>query len=260
MWLTLDIGNSALKGGLFDDEQIEHVFHVELSPALREDAAAWRARLTDELAAFTITRIGITSVVPAITAHVKAGLRATTDAPAQRIDATCRLPFELDYATPGTLGADRLAAAAAAWTRYGTAHRPMRNVVAIDAGTAVTCEVIARPGRYRGGTIAPGPALMRRALHRGTAQLPDVPLRLPETPIGRSTNEALQAGIMYGTIDSVRGHLRRIRDELDAPPVVVLTGGWQALLHKHVDAVDHVDPHLVLRGIRTLLALNRPAR
>ena len=258
MWLTLDIGNSALKGGLFDGEQIEHVFHVELSPALREDTGAWAERFADELAPFSVERVGITSVVPAVTALVRDELNAITDAPTLLVDATCALPFELDYATPETLGTDRLAAAAAAWENYGAAlaETATRNVIAVDAGTAVTCEVIARPGVYRGGTIAPGPALMRRALHTGTAQLPDIPLALPDTPIGQSTQEALQAGIMYGTIDSVRGLLRRISDELDAPPVVVLTGGWSTLLQKHLDAVDHVDPHLVLRGIRTLMALN----
>lgn len=258
MWLTLDIGNSALKGGLFDGEQIDRVFHVKLTPTLRESADAWAEQFADLVNTAAVERVGVASVVPAVTALVCDGLRAATAAPVLHIDSTCRLPLTLDYATPGTLGTDRLAAAVAAWVYYGAAPKAedMQHVIAVDAGTAVTCEVVTRPGIYRGGTIAPGPALMQRALHAGTAQLPEVPLALPDTLIGESTQKALQAGMMYGTIDSVRGLLHRFRAKLDAPPAVVLTGGWSGLLHPHLDRVDAVDPHLVLRGIQTLMTLN----
>ncbi len=256
MWLTLDIGNSAVKGGVFEEDQLIDDFRI---PLQREEGdGSLEADVETHLRGRSITRAGLTSVVPAATLRVAALVERITGAPAEVIDHQIRLPFTLAYETPHTMGTDRLAAAAAAWNLYGQAEdqRP-RPVVALDAGTAVTYEVVEHAGVFRGGTIAAGPFLIREALAHGTAQLPAVPLTLPPTPIGRSTQEALQAGIMYAFLDSVGGMLSRIQETLGERPFVVATGGWGDFLHTHLDAVDHVDPHLVLRGIRVLMALNR---
>jgi type III pantothenate kinase len=204
----------------------------------------------------SIDRIGIASVVPPLT-------RAMQDAATRQskrlllVHHKLQLPFTLGYETPHTLGTDRLAAAVAAWQRYGTdTSGAPRSVVAIDAGTALTYEVIDRHGTYRGGAIGAGPDLMRRALNSGTAQLPAVAPEVPARAIGRSTHEALQAGIMLGFVDSVRGMLHRIANELEDDPYVLITGGWSGFLHEHLPAVDAIEPHLVLLGIRDLLALN----
>ena len=147
--------------------------------------------------------------------------------------------------------------AAAAWTTCGRAGgTAAHSVVALDAGTAVTYEVVDRAGVYHGGAIAPGPYLMEHALHTGTAQLPEVPLELPPVPLGRSTREAIQVGILYGFIDGVRGMLDRLVEYLGEPPYVVATGGWAPFLEDHVAAIDAVDPHLVLRGVRILAEMN----
>jgi type III pantothenate kinase len=167
------------------------------------------------------------------------------------------LPFTLGYDTPDTLGTDRLAAAAAGWVRYGRARGDgpdARSVLVVDVGTAVTYEVVDRDGVYRGGAIGPGPRLVRRALQSGTAQLPGVPLAFPPSATGRSTPAALQSGIMWGVVDSIRGMTGRLAGALPDCPVVVLTGGWSDRLGPHLDVVDHVAPHLVLEGVRLLVA------
>ncbi len=252
MWLTLDIGNSAAKGGFFEGEHLTETFRLDLS----RGASAWAA-FEAQLRARGVTRAGIASVVPQATALVQPLLARLAGVSAEVIHHRMRLPFALAYETPHTMGADRLAAAAAAWLGYGPqAGGAPRSVVALDAGTAVTYDVVDRAGVFLGGAIGAGPGLLRDALSRGTAQLPPVPLELPPTPIGRSTQEALQAGIMYAFLDGVRGMLDRVRDALGEDPVVVATGGWGAFLRQHLDAIDHVEPHLVLRGIRALMALN----
>jgi type III pantothenate kinase len=244
-----------MKGGFFEGERLCQPFRISL--ARDEEPASWKADLDVHLRGRRVTRVGLTSVVPAATPLVATRVERLTGIPAEVIHHRMRLPFSLAYETPHTLGADRLAAAAAAWVRYGQSEtQTPRAVVALDAGTAVTCEVVDRAGVFRGGTIGAGPHLIREALARGTAQLPAVPLNLPPTPIGRSTQEALQAGIMYAFLDSVRGMLARIRDALGEQPFVVATGGWSDLLKTHLDAVDHTDPHLVLHGIRVLMTLN----
>ena len=246
-WLVLDIGNSAVKGGLYAGDRLIHTFRTS------HEAEPLESHISGALQTASIARAGLASVVPS-TAAAAMQLLEKAGVPLTRVRPTMRLPFELGYRTPDTLGADRLAAAAAAWIRFG---EPMhRGVVALDAGSAFTYEVVDRSGVYRGGTIAPGPGLMQRALHLETAQLPEVPLVIPDEPIGRSTIEAIQVGVMYGFIESARGLLRRINEALGEETYVVVTGGWAPVLAEHVDLVDAVEPHLVLEGVRLLMQIN----
>lgn len=259
MLLTLDIGNSAAKGGLFDGDKIVRIFHVDVSVRDTSSAVAterWMTALRPHLPLESVERVGITTVVPDLLPAAEAALHDLTGAPVAVLHPEMPLPFALGYDTPQTLGMDRLAAAAAAWVRWG---RPDgRSVIAVDAGTAITYEVVSSDGVYCGGAIGAGPALIQRALRDGTAQLPTVPLTFPADPIGRSTQTALQSGILWGTVDAVRGMLDRLVARLPDTPFVVLTGGWSDILDAHVAAVDTVQPHLVLDGVRVLLTESSP--
>lgn len=256
VFLALDIGNSAVKGGIFQDGTIERIFHVDVAVAEPNSEAAvgtWTRALREHVSDVEVDRVGVASVVPEVAPIAESALRELTGAEVGTVDTDADLPFRLAYETPQTLGADRLAAAAAAWMLHGCSGDTNRSVVAIDAGTAVTYEVVDRSGVYRGGAIAAGPVLMQRALRTGTAQLPTVPLVFPDEVVGRSTREAMQSGVMWGFVDSVRGMLTRIDATLDDDPVVIVTGGWSEVLAHHLDDVDHVIPHLVLEGVRLLV-------
>lgn len=256
MWLTFDIGNSAIKGGAFEGNLLRHAF------SLPHDSGGMEARLDEAIgrmrnAGHSIDRAGIASVAPDSAACLIRLLKDRGHATVQ-IRSSMRLPFRLDSASPETLGVDRLAAAAAAWVEYGKSseHGDPRHVIVIDAGSAVTCEVVRRSGVYAGGTIGPGPELALNALHRGTAQLPDVAPEWPHNLVGRSTAEAMQSGIMYGFVEGVRGLLRRIRETLQGETFAVATGGWSYLFAEQAPEVDWTDEYLVLKGVRLLMALN----
>ncbi len=256
MLLALDIGNSAVKGGLFDGTELRRVFSVsgdEAKAGKRSSAKAWREALVPHLCDVSIEQVGFASVVPATAEAVTGALDAMTGASFTHIQPTMPLPFELAYQTPDTLGTDRLAAAAAGWVQFGQSASPPRSLIVVDAGTAVTCEVVHRDGVYQGGTIGAGPVLARQALQSGTAQLPAVPLELPDDPVGRSTQTALQSGIMWHLVDGVRGMTDRLAATLPDDPQLVVTGGWGELLAEHLDDVDAHSPHLVLHGIRLLV-------
>ncbi|WP_251941271.1 type III pantothenate kinase [Salinibacter ruber] len=255
MLLALDVGNSAVKAGLFSGDELVRVFSVDPPDADATDASYWRAELDSALADATVEHAGLVSVVPARTDAVARALRGVVDAPLTIVAPEMALPFTLDYDTPDTLGTDRLAAAAAGWTRYG--RDASRSVIVVDAGTAVNYEVVHRNGTYQGGAIGPGAVLMRNALQAGTAQLPDVPLHLPETPVGPSTRTALQSGILWGLIDSVQGMAARLAAQLPDAPRLVLTGGWSNPLIDHLTIEATHAPHLVLRGVRLLAEKNR---
>lgn len=256
MFLAVDIGNSAVKCALFDGDDVVRTFSV-FPPGDSPDPAPaehWLEELAPHLDNVDIDQIGLVSVVPARTTPVTEALERRTDAPITALKSDASIPFALSYDTPETLGVDRLAAAAAGWVSYG--RDAGRSVIVVDAGTAVNYEVVRRDGTYLGGAIAPGPALARESLRRGTAQLPEVSLDLPDTPVGRSTQSGLRSGIMWGLVDSVQGMVRRGAQDLPDTPVLVLTGGWSQLLADHLDH-DHRSPLLVLRGVRILTLINR---
>lgn len=257
MFLAVDVGNSAVKGGLFDGPVLVRVFTESVETA--DDRAAWGKALRPHLDDVNIDQVGLASVVPATADAVTSALHRHTGVALTTVRPDMPLPFTLDYDTPETLGMDRLAAAAAGWVEHGRDAPPPRSVLVVDAGTAVTCEVIHREGRYQGGTIAAGPALVQQALQTGTAQLPDVSLTLPDDPVGRSTTTALQSGIMWGLVDAVNGMTDRLAAALPDAPSLVVTGGWSDLLTDHLDPAPVHAPHLVLRGIRVLVAQERRA-
>ena len=240
--LALDVGNSSVKAAVWDGGAWSPVTRF---PADDADGAAWAERLAPWVGA---DAVGVASVVPRVTGPLAAAARAVTGAEPVVVSAALPLPFRMAYRTPRTLGADRLAAAVAAWALGGG-----RAVVALDAGTAITTDVVTAEPAYLGGAIAPGPDLLRRALARDTGQLPETEWTAPASPVGASTAEAVQAGLSVMVLDGVAGLLRRTLDAVGGDALVVATGGWAPWLAGHL-AVDRVEPTLVLDGVRRLTA------
>lgn len=218
----------------------------------RVDAAAWAPRadmLRGVFGDHAVDAAAIVSVVPAQTSRAADLLKACGVGDVLVVGPAAPLPFTMGYATPDTLGADRLAAAAGAWARW---HQAANTILVVDAGTAVTYEVVA-DGVYRGGAIAPGLALLQHTLHQGTAQLPDVRVEAPPTVIGTSTRAAIQSGLYYPFVDGVSGMVERLKRATPEPHVVVATGGWGAMLQTSLSTIQHHVPHLVLEGGLALL-------
>ncbi len=244
MTLALDLGNSSLKAAFFAGPVLVDAHRFPTSQPDWPDAfTRWLAGRAG------VHRVGLASVVPGQVDRVTRCLAAAGLPSPVPIHAQMPLPLRIAYATPDTLGADRIAAAVAAWNRAG-GHSA---AIALDAGTAVTYEVVRAGGVYAGGAIAPGPALLAASLHRGTAQLPDVPFTLPPSAVGDRTLHALQSGLAYGFLDGVTAMLARLRAELGPGTRVVATGGWAGWLAENGAPVDDVCPHLVLEGIRDVL-------
>lgn len=245
--LALDAGNSHVKAARWDGAAWSDVLRWPTAAPV-PDALAVLARGVDAA--------GIASVVPAHVDRLAQAVAACTGRPPTLVSAALRLPFAMAYRTPHTLGADRLAAAVAAWQGWG-GERP---VVALDAGTAVTLDVVGLGTdgpAFLGGAIAPGPDLLRRSLVRDTGQLPEVPFAWPGAVVGGSTVEAIQSGLAVLLADGVAGLLHRTAEALGTPPVVVATGGWAAWVAEHVGGIDAVAPTLVLDGVRAL-AISAP--
>lgn len=173
--------------------------------------------------------------------------------PVLRVTAKLKLGVGIDYPKPATIGADRLANAAAAWARFGGP------VVVVDFGTAVSFDVVSAEGKYVGGVIAPGLEAMTHYLHTRTALLPEISLIEPPTVIGKNTKHAMLSGAVHGYRGLVREILREVGDEMGKPRklAVVATGGYAELIAAKLPEIRKVVPELTLEGLRIIGTLNR---
>jgi len=170
-----------------------------------------------------------------VSARIKTGITVAVDQPEQ-------------------VGADRIVNAAAVHYLYGGP------AIVIDFGTATTFDIVARDGSYSGGSIAPGIGIAMDALVGRTAQLYQVALQPPPSPIGRNTTHAIQSGLFWGYIGLVEGLVARLRIAMPdgAQAKVIATGGLATLFNTHTAVIDQIAPLLTLDGLRLLHALNRP--
>ncbi len=128
----------------------------------------------------------------------------------------------------------------------------------IDFGTALTFTVVSEGGAVLGVSIAPGLKTAIKALSGNTSKLPEVPLVLPESAIGKDTVHAIQAGILYGYTGLVEGMIQRIKAELSEELKVIATGGLSSILQPLASSFDLVDENLTVEGIR-LITLHQEA-
>ncbi len=167
------------------------------------------------------------------------------------LDHHTPIPLINRYRTPDTLGYDRIAAAVGAYTIY-----PEKNVLVIDAGTAITYDLVTGGGEYLGGNISPGMAIRFKSLNKYTNRLPLLEPSLEEPPLlGSSTKEAIQSGIINGILfelDGFIGDVSRLHPELK----VVLTGGDAKYFEGKLKSSIFVDLNLNLIGLNRILEHN----
>ena len=242
MLLTVDIGNSAAKFGLFDDDKLTSKFSI---PTERELTAAQLARQIGDRLNVQIDDAMVCSVVPEVDNAVRQYLNDTFQIKAGFVNSTDNLGLSINFSME-TTGADRLVNSFAASEKYGTP------CVVASFGTATTIDVVDRKHEYLGGLIAPGMKVNAQALAIAASRLPEVELKKPASVIAQTTESAIQSGIVYGQIEMVKGLLRRVADELSDKPAIVATGGFASMLAIEIEDISIVDNDLTLTGLMLL--------
>jgi len=241
-FLLIDNSNSFTKFALSSPTRVGAVRKLatpEVSPArVRALLKGWEFR-----------RVVLCSVVPTKAAVLARIFRGH---PVLEVSARIQLGVGIEYPKPATIGADRLANAAAAAAFYGAP------AVVVDFGTAVSFDILAGNGNYVGGVIAPGLEAMTDYLHQRTALLPKITLLEPPAAIGKSTRSAMLSGAVYGYRGLIRQILVELRKELGNPRklTVVATGGYAELIASALPEIQTVRQDLTLQGLRILGCLN----
>ena len=238
--LIVDVGNSSAKVALFDGDTLTEqlcISHEELPKTL-----------SDKSQDATISAAIISSVVP-FSDMVEEVLRALPY-PCLRMSAHLKMPFDIAYKTPETLGPDRLAVVAEAYAQY-----PERNILVIDAGTAITYDIVTADGTYQGGQISPGINMRFKALSHFTGKLPLISKEGERRAIGNTTETAIREGVLQGVDKEIEGYIHEYTKKY--PDLLVfLTGGDAFLLDNQAKSRIFADNLLVIKGLNRILKLN----
>jgi type III pantothenate kinase len=160
-----------------------------------------------------------------------------------------KLPFRSEYKSPETLGPDRLAGVAGAFL-----HFPGEEILIIDAGTAITYDLLSG-NTYKGGTISPGLTLRFRALHKFTAKLPLETVSEEYTLPGKNTSDAIRGGVITGVIYEINEYIRTFKKEHKKLKVII-TGGDSQFLKEKIRYRTISMPDLVMDGLNYILEYN----
>ncbi len=255
MLLTIDIGNTNIKIGVYQDERLTAHWRVTTE----------RHRLADEYRVLLhnlfdlggidpreIDGCAISCVVPPLTGEFRTLCRTYFRVEPLMVNATTPTGLRYNVDSPAELGADRIANSLAAFRRYGGP------VIVLAFGTATTFDVITADGEYIGGAIAPGIGISADALFRLAAKLYQVELVRPPSVIGKNTIHHMQSGVILGYAGLVEGLVQRMQAELGTSCPVVATGGLAELIAAETEAITTVEPYLTLEGLRLIYEMNRP--
>jgi type III pantothenate kinase len=246
MLLAIDVGNTNTVIGLFEKRELRFRWRIASDSTRTSDEYAILVR---ELCAQSGVDVGdinglvVASVVPALTGAVSAMAETAFGIEPVVVGPDVDLGLTIDYEDPREVGPDRLANAVAARRLADGA------AIVVDFGTATTADAVTSDGRYLGGAIAPGLLTSAENLFRRAALLHRVALDPPERAIGRSTKEALQAGIVFGTAGQVDEIVRRVAGELGEDCRVIATGGLAERIALFSKTIEMVEPDLTLLGL-----------
>jgi type III pantothenate kinase len=248
MLLAIDVGNTDTVLGLYEGADLRDNWRI-----------ATEARRTgDELGVLfgglldldSVDGIVLSTTVPARVRAYTLFAERWANAPLLVVGPGVSSGIPIRYDDPREVGPDRIANAVAAKERYGSP------CIVVDVGTSTNFDVVSPDGDYVGGVLAPGVEISMDALFARAARLFRVDFVAPATVIGKTTQSALQSGLVYGFAGQVDAIVERIREELSAEAPTVATGGLAELVVPHTRTIETVDVFLTLEGLRVIWGRN----
>ncbi|MFV0366150.1 MAG: type III pantothenate kinase [Mangrovibacterium sp.] len=233
MILLVDIGNTLCKWALADEQRIvEEGFTVIFNECYIESLQA-KGKQFDTVVICSVRMLS-ERLEEYLSVHFKY----------QRIQHNQALPLAIDYATPETLGMDRVVAAIGARSLF-----PNVPLLVIDAGTAITVDYVSADGVFQGGNIAPGIQLRFQSLNEHTDKLPLVQAKAEFDAIGKDTESAIRAGVQQGVVNELSSYVAKAREQYSNLQVV-LTGGDALLISKNMVENLTVEKNLIFIGLK----------
>lgn len=253
MILTIDIGNTNINLGLFQEDTLCLSARMATERDKTEDQFAAEFYQFFQMHTLVPSEFSgsiISSVVPEITTSVKHAVERLTNQKVLVLSPGVKTGLNILIDNPAQLGADLAAGAVGASANY-----PLPAFV-IDLGTATKIYAIDEKG-FRGCMIAPGVVISLKALTDTSSLLPTISLEPPKKACGTNSIESMQSGIILGTAAMVDGLLERFDEELGTPKVILATGGLSSYIMPVCKHEITYDSHLVLKGLKKIYDKNQ---
>ncbi len=254
MLLAIDIGNTSISFGIFEEKKLKKTFRL----SSHENRNAYQKLLKDavcrnKISSKNIDGIIICSVVPGLVPAIEKAARKIFFLKPFVIGKNVKAPIKNNYRNPRQVGQDRLVDAVAAREIYGLP------AIVVDSGTAITFDFISEKGNYEGGIIVPGVDISLKALYERTALLPEVKLRDDKglKLIGRDTVNSIKSGILHGFGSLTDGVINRLKKEYGNDVTVIGTGGYIDLIKKYSSSINIIDEYLTLKGLCIIYMLTK---
>lgn len=250
--LAIVVGNASTRFGVFHGREMQ--FSIRRLNADMPALVGAIAEAESRMPGADRSAVVLATDNPPVSSRLLEELTPVLNHELYRMGEDMIIPIERALDPDARPGQDRLLNALGAFDGLKQA------CVIIDAGTAVTVDFVDGAGVFQGGAILPGAMMMLRALHGGTAALPEIALARPhEGFIGKNTRDAMLHGVVFGLRGAVRHLAERYAEAYEAYAPVIATGADSPLLFEGDEFVEQFVPDLTLRGIevacrRTLLA------
>ncbi len=256
MILALDVGNSQIFGGVYDEQDnLKFRFRKTSKTGASSDEIGIFLRSVlreNQMDPSQVQQIALCSVVPDVVYSIKNACKKYFNINPFILQAGVKTGLKINYRNPLEVGADRIANAIAA-----THMCAKKDLIIVDLGTATTFCAVTKNKDYLGGSIVAGLRLSMESLENQTAKLPSVEIVPMKEALGRSTVESLQSGLYFGHLGTIREISKRISEECfdGEKPFIIGTGGFASLFEKE-KVFDMIQPDLVLQGLLISLKMN----
>ncbi|MDN5204825.1 type III pantothenate kinase [Fulvivirgaceae bacterium BMA10] len=249
MLLAVDIGNTDITFGL--SRQNEWIFSWRIKSEISRSVGAYELELRNyflenDISLNDIHQVVISSVVPSLTSKLEQVLQNSFTVSPLILGPSIYPDLKVTVRNANEIGTDLVANAVAAFHHFNDP------CIVVDFGTALTFTTIDSDGKLMGVAIAPGIKTAMKSLSSNTAQLPEVPLQLPDSALGKDTIHAMQAGILIGYVGLVKEMLTHIKKEINKPCKVIATGGLSSVLTPLRPEFDEINNMLTLDGLRVI--------
>ena len=254
MLLVIDIGNTNTSLGVFKNDELVHTFALSSDVKKTDDEYGINllAILNHKNITSKIKGAIISSVVPQLCEIYKNAIKKYLEINAISLSYKSNLPIKLNLKNNKEIGADRIANAAAAVSKYKLP------AIVIDFGTATTFDIVDKDANFIGGIIAPGLKIQAKSLSQFTSKLPKLKIEAPKNAIGNDTISAMLSGIVHGHCCMIEGMIKKCEVELNQKATIIATGGYSDVLFDNTNnAIDYIDKDLTLFGLKELYKLNK---
>jgi type III pantothenate kinase len=255
MLLVIDVGNTNITLGVFEEMNLKASFRLTTSTARTSDE--YGLVLCDLLKARNIvieeiTAVTIASVVPKLMHSLASGMIKYLGLTPLIVGIGTKTGFKIGAVNPKEMGADRVVDAVAAYEIYGGP------VLVIDFGTAITYDLITEDGTFIAGVTSPGLRISANALWNETARLPEIEIAMPDTILAKDTVTSMQAGLVFGCIGQTEYIVKRMLREAGIEKCrVIATGGLGKIISEATDVIDVYDSNLTLKGLKIISDKNK---